>query len=86
MIYYLNISLFKYFIYMLFKTKRFQLSTNIIRNKKNKQNNNITVDKVENVNRDRIKILNMITCIIYSFNISYKESVKIYYFLYYISI
>lgn len=86
MIYYLNISLFKYFIYMLFKTKRFQLSTNIIRNKKNKQNNNITADKVEDVNRDRIKILNMITCIIYSFNISYKESVKIYHFLYYISI
>lgn len=57
MIYYLNISLFKYFIYMLFKTKRFQLSTNIIRNKKNKQNNNITADKVEDANRDRIKII-----------------------------
>lgn len=42
---------------MLFKTKRFQLSTNIIRNKKNKQNNNITADKVEDANRDRIKII-----------------------------
>lgn len=61
MIYYLNISLFKYFIYMLFKTKRFQLSTNIIRHKENKQNNDISADKLEDANKDRVKVHNMIS-------------------------
>lgn len=80
MIYYLNISLFKYFIYMLFKTKRFQLSTNIIRHKENKQNNDISADKLENANKDRVKVHNMISRIIY-FTILYKESAKIYHFV-----